>query len=101
MTASIGAATMRHAETAADVALARELFVEYAKWLAVDLCFQGFDRELATLPGGVRSSARTLARSPASDRTRSHASRCAPWLHRARACGAGARVAMTKRQSAR
>ena len=51
MTASIGAATMRHAETAADVALARELFVEYAKWLAVDLCFQGFESELATLPG--------------------------------------------------
>ena len=44
-------ATVRHAETPADIALARELFVEYAKWLAVDLCFQGFDRELATLPG--------------------------------------------------
>ena len=51
MTASTAAPALRHAETPADVALARALFVEYAKWLAVDLCFQGFDRELATLPG--------------------------------------------------
>ena len=47
----IGAASLRLAETDEDIALARGLFVEYAKWLAVDLCFQGFDRELATLPG--------------------------------------------------
>ena len=51
MTESAVEATLRQAETPTDIALARELFVEYAKWLAVDLCFQGFDNELATLPG--------------------------------------------------
>lgn len=42
---------MRQAVTPCDVALARALFVEYAQWLNVDLCFQGFDAELAGLPG--------------------------------------------------
>jgi putative acetyltransferase len=49
--AAAGAATIRRADTPRDIVLARALFLEYAKWLDVDLCFQGFEQELATLPG--------------------------------------------------
>jgi putative acetyltransferase len=39
------------AESSAQIAQARELFLEYAQSLGFSLCFQNFDKELAGLPG--------------------------------------------------
>ena len=57
-TASLGdvsaaspAVGIRQATTTDDIERARALFVEYAQWLKVDLCFQGFAEELKALPG--------------------------------------------------
>src|SRR6266852_4147868 len=43
--------TFAQAESRAQIAQARELFLEYAQSLGFSLCFQSFEQELAGLPG--------------------------------------------------
>lgn len=51
MTDSTPALAIVAARTAEDIAAARRLFLAYAQSLDFSLCFQGFDEELASLPG--------------------------------------------------
>lgn len=39
------------AETPEEIEETRKIFREYEAWLDLDLCFQGFEQELANLPG--------------------------------------------------
>src|SRR5512134_117765 len=52
---------IRDATSETDIEAVRELFLEYQAAIGVDLCFQGFRDELATLPGAyARPSGRLL-----------------------------------------
>jgi GNAT superfamily N-acetyltransferase len=68
MPAPAAGASIREATTAGDIERARALFVEYAHWLDVDLCFQGFADELRMLPGAyARPRGRLLLAGPEAD----------------------------------
>jgi putative acetyltransferase len=43
--------SITQATSADDIEVVRQLFLEYANSLGFSLCFQGFDKELAELPG--------------------------------------------------
>jgi len=52
---------VRDATSETDTTAVRELFLDYQAAIGVDLCFQGFREELATLPGAYsRPSGRLL-----------------------------------------
>jgi putative acetyltransferase len=48
---TISGLALVQAESATQFAQARELFLEYAQSLGMNLCFQNFEQELAGLPG--------------------------------------------------
>lgn len=58
MTDSTPALSITAARTPDDIAAARRLFQAYAQSLDFSLCFQGFDEELAGLPGKYAQEAR-------------------------------------------
>lgn len=49
---SVDGFVLSQAESPSQIAQARELFLEYQKALGISLCFQGFEQEVAGLPGG-------------------------------------------------
>lgn len=51
---------IREAASQADIEEVRDLFLEYQAAIGVDLCFQGFQEEVATLPGAYSRPAGRL-----------------------------------------
>lgn len=52
--------SLRPAQFPEDLQTVRQLFLEYQSGLGIDLCFQGFEAELAELPGAYAPPVGTL-----------------------------------------
>ena len=52
--------SIQAAETPADLAAAKALFLEYAESMDFDLCFQDFEGEMAAFPGGYAAPSGAL-----------------------------------------
>jgi ribosomal protein S18 acetylase RimI-like enzyme len=56
----MGPVVIRDVGSREDIAAVKRLFSEYAESLGVDLCFQGFEKELAELPGAYAGESGSL-----------------------------------------
>ena len=72
---------IRHAVTAQEMQLLGTLFQEYAADLSIDLGFQDFEQEIATLPGEYAPHAGPCCWL-GSMAARQAAALCGPWMRR-------------------
>lgn len=91
--------TLRYARFPDDADTVRHLFREYAAEIAVDLCFQGFEEELQSLPGAYASPGGTVFLAESGGRTLGCVA-VRPFQHKGCGCGAGEDAGTSKNADA-